>query len=363
MENKRNTVIQFKNITKKFGNFTAVSNVNLDIREGEIVGFLGPNGAGKSTTMKMMAFLLRPTEGEVYIRSSNHGGSGKLEKLKPENKDYLLDNIGFLIENPAFYNNVTPREILTYFGELKGYPRSALGARVEEVVEMVHMSDWIDKKIGTFSKGMRQKIGVVAAIVHDPAIVVLDEPHTGLDPQARRELRDFILALKKQEKTIFLSSHLLYEVSEVADRIAIISHGRIIACDSLGNLEAMAKKSIIKLELLNMDDNIDARLKEIEAIVKPLSGVADIEEKDKVTFNKDTKTIDILFNGMPENQFAMLKALVTNQVEIIEFSVPKAGLLEDIYLNLINEPENPAKGEPNKEQIEGTFENQSGGAK
>src|SRR6056297_1889632 len=116
---------------------------------------------------------------------------------------------------------MTPRRLLSYFAELKGFPKRKLRQRVEEVVEMVGLSDWIDKNMGTFSKGMRQKIGIVSAIVHDPEVVVLDEPHTGLDPSARRDVRDFILELKERGKTVFLSSHILYEVSEVADRVAI----------------------------------------------------------------------------------------------------------------------------------------------
>ncbi|MBN1215624.1 MAG: ABC transporter ATP-binding protein, partial [Candidatus Lokiarchaeota archaeon] len=143
MNNKdKELIIKFKNLTKKFGDFYAVSNVNLEINKGEIVGFLGPNGAGKSTTMKMMAYLLKPTEGEILIC-----GNGTLEKLSNHNKDYLLDKIGFLIENPAFYSNVSPRLILKYFAELKGYPIKKVNQRIEEVVDMFGLSDWIDKKI------------------------------------------------------------------------------------------------------------------------------------------------------------------------------------------------------------------------
>src|SRR6056297_28071 len=119
-------LVKFKNLTKRFGNFTAVSNINLEIHQGEILGFLGPNGAGKSTTMKMMAHLLRPTEGEVYIRCR-----GNLEKLTNHTKDYLLDNIGFLIETPSFYEKMTPRRLLSYFAELKGFPKRKLRQRVE----------------------------------------------------------------------------------------------------------------------------------------------------------------------------------------------------------------------------------------
>ncbi|TKJ19687.1 MAG: hypothetical protein CEE43_14635 [Promethearchaeota archaeon Loki_b32] len=323
-------MIRFSNLTKKFKDFYAVSNIDLEIRKGEIVGFLGPNGAGKSTTMKMLAYLLKPSEGEIWIRSN-----GELKKLSSHNKDYLLDNIGFLIENPTFYGNVTPRLVLKYFAKLKGYPRKQVNKRVEEVIAIFGMSDWIDKKIKTFSKGMRQKIGVASAIMHDPDIVVLDEPSTGLDPQARREVRDLILKLKKIGKTIFLSSHLLYEVSEVADRVAIINNGKLIAFDTLDNLEAKAKKSIIHFELIRQpEENIENMLKNIEEIVTPLTGIS--TELNWVDYNEDSKVFQIFFNGHPENQLNILETLLKNRYKIIEFSVPKAGLLENLFLEMVN---------------------------
>ena len=329
----KDIIIRFKNITKKFGDFNAVSDLNIEIKKGEIVGFLGPNGAGKSTNMKMMAYLLKPTEGEIWIR-----GNGRLEKLSNHNKDYLLDNIGFLIENPTFYGNVTPRIILKYFAELKGYPKKQLNQRIEEVVEMFGLSKWIDKKIKTFSKGMRQKIGIASAIIHNPDIIVLDEPQTGLDPQARREVRDFILQLKKIGKTIFLSSHLLYEISEVADRIAIINQGKIVAFDTLDNLESKAKKSIINFELLDHPEknNLNIVLDHLRDILAPFTGVSEkINEVNWINYKEEAKIFQILFNGDPKNQLIILKTLLRHEYKVIEFSVPKAGLLEDLFIDLV----------------------------
>ena len=323
-------MIEFRNLTKKFKDFYAVSNINLEISRGEIVGFLGPNGAGKSTTMKMLAHLLKPTEGEIWIR-----GNGELQKLSSHNKDYLLNNIGFLIENPAFYGNVTPRLVLKYFASLKGYPRNKINNRIEEIIEFFRMSDWIDKKIKTFSKGMRQKIGIASAIIHDPDIIVLDEPSTGLDPKARIEIRDFILKLKKIGKTIFLSSHLLYEVSEIADRVAIINKGNLIAFDTLDNLEAKAKKSIIHFELFgHPEENIKSMLKNIEEIVYPLTGIS--RDLNWVNYIEESKIFQIFFNGHSENQLNIFEALLKNGYRIIEFSVPKAGLLENLFLEMVN---------------------------
>ena len=151
-------MIKFENLTKYYGKFLSVSNLTLEIRKGEVIGFLGPNGAGKTTTMKMMARILKPSSGSIsYFKD------GEFHRLTGKSKDYLLQNIGFLVENPTFYNNVTPRQLLTYTAQLKGYPRDQIPKRVEEVVNMVKMNDWIDKNVGTFSKCMKEKIGIVGA--------------------------------------------------------------------------------------------------------------------------------------------------------------------------------------------------------
>ncbi len=332
-EKEKDTYVRFENVTKKFGSFTAVSDVSFDIYKGEVLGFLGPNGAGKSTTMKMLARLQRPTSGTVYIR-----GNGHLEELNIKNKDYLLNNVGFLIENPNFYGNMTPREILSYYAELKGYPKSKVKKRVEEVVALVDLSDWIDVKMKGFSKGMRQKIGIVSAIVHDPDIIVLDEPHTGLDPKARTEIRAFIRKLKEMGKTVFFSSHLLYEVSEVSDRVAIISKGKIIALDTLENLERMARGSIIELELHDFSiEGKDAVLAELQKIIVPLTGLNAAD--NSISFNSDSQQFEILFDGNPDNQYAIFRALFENNFKVVEFSVPRADLLEDLYLKFMNEEE------------------------
>lgn len=325
--------VRFDHVTKKFGHFTAVSDLSFELHQGEILGFLGPNGAGKSTTMKMLARLLIPTEGDVYIRANGH-----LEKMSTVNKDYLLSNIGFLIENPTFYGNMTPREILSYFAELKGYPKKKVKKRVEEVVSMIKMSAWIDKKMKGFSKGMRQKIGIVSAIVHDPEIVVLDEPYSGLDPTARKLVRNFILTLKKLGKTVFLSSHLLYEISEVADRIAMISQGRLVALDTLDNLEEKTQDSIIDMELYNSTEkDISILLEKITHSIEPFTGLSKTEQR--VEYNRDTGQFEIYFNGHPKNQKSILQALIRQGFEILEFSVSKTDLLENLYMKYMQEPE------------------------
>ncbi|MHA1646487.1 MAG: ABC transporter ATP-binding protein [Promethearchaeota archaeon] len=327
-ETKGSVLIQLKNLTKRFGSFPALNNINIPIYRGEVLGILGPNGAGKTTTMKLIANLLKPTEGGIWI----HNGI-ELEQLSPLNRDFLLENIGFLIENPAFYRDSTPRKLLTYFAKLKGYPRDKIPQRVEEMVKLVGLYNWIDEKMGKFSKGMRQKIGIISAIVHDPDIVIFDEPYTGLDPKARMEVRDLILHLKSLNKTVFLSSHLLYEVSEVADRIAILSHGFLIACDTLENLEQMIKESVIHLEL-------NQEFKDPEHSTQMCIKIQNVLQKlitSPVNFNQDSNVFELDFDGSPKKQQKILKTLISNEFPVLEFSVPKAGLLEKLYLNFISQ--------------------------
>ncbi len=326
----RQVVVKFEKLTRRFGSFTAVSDLSLEIRKGEVVGLLGPNGAGKSTTMKMMAHLIRPTEGKIYIEHNN-----ELVELTSKTKDTLLDKFGFLIENPSFYEDVTPRQILSYFAQLRGFPRAQTRKRVEECMEMMHLTEWIDKKIATFSKGMRQKIGILSTIVHDPQIIVLDEPQTGLDPKARIEIRNFIKELKTNGKTVFMSSHQLHEVSEVADRVAIINHGQLIAFDNVDNLEAKAKKSIIQMELLNSQGKEIEIERKVENLLK---NIKDLETQNStVRYDKANGYYELFFDGNRQHQAKILKTLVDAGLEITEFSVPKTGLLETLYLDLVKE--------------------------
>ncbi|MCE7743341.1 MAG: ABC transporter ATP-binding protein [Candidatus Heimdallarchaeota archaeon] len=327
-QNNKEIIINLKNLTKRFGSFTAVSNLNLDIRKGEIIGLLGPNGAGKTTTMKMIARLLNPDEGEVWIKDN-----GSLELLTGRNMVTLLDHIGFLIENPAFYEHMSPRKILTYFGILKGYPKKQLPERIEEVLKLVGLSDWIDKKVGTFSKGMKQKLGIVTALIHNPDILILDEPQTGLDPKARKEIRQLLVKLRKQGKTIFLSSHLLYEVSEISDRIAIINNGKLIAFDSMKNLEAASGEAKLKIKLLELPVDIEKKRVELEEIILPHTG---LKLKSRVvSFDPELEVFEARFDGELTNQRKILEELTKKEIDIVDFSVPRTNALEDLYIQLI----------------------------
>ena len=192
-----------------------LSNVSFSALEGEIFGFVGPNGAGKTTTLKILMGLIRPTSGSASILGRNVAESE------------FRDQIGFLPENPYFYPFLTAREILDFYARLSGVEAHRRAQRVDELLAMVHLTHAADMRLKTFSKGMLQRVGVAQALIHDPSVVFLDEPMSGLDPIGRREIRELILALRAAGKTVFMNTHILSDVELICDRVAIIVKGEI----------------------------------------------------------------------------------------------------------------------------------------
>jgi ABC-2 type transport system ATP-binding protein len=189
--------------------------ISFDVREGEIFGFVGPNGAGKTTTLKILMGLIRATEGAASILGHDVGETA------------FRRHVGFLPENPYFYDYLSGREILRFYARLGGVPRARLRERVDTLLEWVGLAHAAEARLRTYSKGMLQRIGIAQALVHDPSVVFLDEPMSGLDPIGRKEVRDLILRLRSEGKTVFMNTHILSDVEMVCDRVAIIVDGRI----------------------------------------------------------------------------------------------------------------------------------------
>lgn len=215
-----------KHLKKQYGNFTAVEDLNLTVKEGAIFGFLGHNGAGKTTTISMLTTLILPTEGSATIAGL----------------DVVKDNLevrrmlGYLPECVMLYGDLTAYENLKYFGRLSGVPD--IENRIDETLELLQFTKWKNKKIRTYSKGMRQRIGIAQALLHKPKILFLDEPTSGLDPQGTKDMRDLLLAMnRKWGTTIFMNTHLLSEVTRICTDIGIISRGKLLLSDSLENIE------------------------------------------------------------------------------------------------------------------------------
>jgi ABC-2 type transport system ATP-binding protein len=218
--------IVIENLSKYYNKFLALDNLCLRVEENENVGLLGPNGAGKSTTLKILCGLLRPSSGAAYIDGIN----------VVEKPEQALSRIGAIIETPEFYPFLTPQETLSYLGRLRGMRGDGLRHRIKEVIHFVKLDEWVTVKIEKFSRGMKQRLALAQALLHDPPVLILDEPSLGLDPRGVVEFREIIAEVGK-EKTIFFASHQLVEVSQICNQVAIIDRGKLLAYDSIAQLE------------------------------------------------------------------------------------------------------------------------------
>jgi ABC-2 type transport system ATP-binding protein len=218
--------IVIENLTKYYNKFLALDKLSLRVDENENVGLLGPNGAGKSTTLKILCGLIRPSSGAAYI-------DGISVAEKPEQ---ALARIGAIVETPEFYSYLTPEENLSYLGRVRGMDGAELKRRINEVIHLVKLGDWGKVKIEKFSRGMKQRLALAQALLHDPPVLILDEPALGLDPRGVVEFRQIIEGAGK-EKTVFFASHQLGEVAQICNKVAIIDHGHLLAYASIAELE------------------------------------------------------------------------------------------------------------------------------
>jgi ABC-2 type transport system ATP-binding protein len=308
--------IEAVNLSKKYGSFTAVSGLNLKIEGAKCVGFLGPNGAGKTTTLKMFTDLIRPSSGEALINGVN----------VHTNKKKALSSVAALIETPEIYPSLTPREALMMISEIRGVPGEERSKRIEESVSEVHMEEWMDKRVGKFSKGMKQRICIASALLSDPSILLLDEPTIGLDPRGVSEVRDIVKSLKSKKRLIFMSSHILSEVSEVCDEVAMIDHGKLIVYDTISNVTSKFSggENMVQVGLVR---SIDARL--VNKNIANLPGVVSAEQKDD-------RNLAIRFSGGLDVQERILSDLVRMNIGVISYR-PASSELEGVYLKLIKD--------------------------
>jgi ABC-2 type transport system ATP-binding protein len=228
--------IEIKSVTKRFGELTAVSNLSLSVPSGSIYGILGPNGAGKTTTIRMIMNIFAPDEGEIEIFG---------EKMGEETKNI----IGYLPEERGLYPKMQTLELLVYFGELKGMEKKEAERRGIELLRRIGLYDWKNRKIEELSKGMQQKVQFIATIIHDPKIVILDEPFSGLDPLNTEVLKELMMELKKEGKTILFSTHLMEHAEKLCDYVALINKGKKVLDGSLSEIKRDFGRNIISIEI------------------------------------------------------------------------------------------------------------------
>ncbi|MGA2523037.1 MAG: ABC transporter ATP-binding protein [Candidatus Bathyarchaeia archaeon] len=305
-------MIDAENLTRKFGSLTAVENVSLHVDEGEVFGFLGPNGAGKTTTIRMLCCLIGKTSGQARI--GNFSVDNEQDCLE------IRKIVGLLPENVGLYENLSAYKNLDFYGKLYEVPAQKRQENIERLLRLLGIWERREDVVGTFSKGTKQKIAIARALIHEPQVLFLDEPTANLDPEAAKTVRDFVLELKKEKRTIFLNTHNLDEAERLCDRIAILKT-KLIAVDSPKNLEHSLynRRTIIHLEAVS--DAMVAAVKEL-GMVKNL----------RVTDNKLILDIDNPEKDNPEVIRAIVKAGGN-----IQYVTELRSTLEDVYLKLIRE--------------------------
>ncbi len=303
-------MIKVENLTKEFKTVTAVENISFNIAEGEIFGFLGPNGAGKTTTIRMLSTLISPTSGKIMIDGKT---SGK------DNAD-IRSVIGLLTEIPGMYEKITAYENLYYFSSFYNMPDKKRRDNIEKYLKLFELWDRKDDLAGTYSKGMKQKLALARALIHDPKILFLDEPTSALDPESAHLVRNFIKDINKEGTTVFLCTHNLGEASGLSDRVCIIKR-KIIRIASLSELQSDGKNK--KVEIVFTGD-----AKRYSGLLEGISAVENISIKNN--------TANIFVKDPGKSNPAIIKKLVNSGAEIQYFNEVKASL-EDIYLDLIKE--------------------------
>jgi ABC-2 type transport system ATP-binding protein len=302
-------LIETQDLTKRFGDVTAVEGLTLRVDEGKVFGFLGPNGAGKTTTVRMLSCLISKTSGTATVDGYDIG--------KAEDSLKIRGMIGVLPENAGLYEDLSAYRNLDFYGRLYECPEGTRKERIEHFLKLLGLWEKRDVPTGTFSKGMKQKLAIARALVHDPRVLFMDEPTANLDPESAKTVRDFILALKKEKRTIFLNTHNLDEAQRVCDRIGILNT-KLMAIGTPEELErsVSGRKTVVQLE--RASDPILAALKEL-----PLGNIA---------VDGNRLTIDVT---NPEKENVAIVEAIVRAGGHIQSVVVVGSTLEDAYLKLV----------------------------
>lgn len=316
-------MIKVKNVTKKYGNFYAVRNINFEVNDGEIVGFLGRNGAGKSTTMNMITGFIEPTDGEIIVDGYNI--DQKPKKVKAQ--------IGYMPEGTPLYSDLTVKEFVTYMAELRGVPRKERKEAVKNAIESTGLEKVQANLTKSLSRGYKQRVSMAGAIVGNPKILILDEPTVGLDPQQVIEIRDLIKSFRKNH-TVLISSHILSEVSQICEKVIIIDKGEIIAVDTPKNLES---KTAETYNLSIVVDDINDKFKTLKSSIPEIleikfETIMQDEQSKKYIVSTSSKTI----TDTHEIKKKIFAECAKQNIVILEMKEAESSL-EDAFIKLIED--------------------------
>ena len=304
-------MIRTENLTRKFGGGRGIFELNLEVEKGTIYGFVGHNGAGKTTAIKILCGLLRPDSGRAFI--------GEVEVL-PKNLAKIKRSIGYMPDITGVYDQMSVWEFLDFYGAAFKIPPKDRRKRIEQVLELTHASEMIDYQVSSLSRGMRQKIGLAKTLIHDPDVLILDEPAGGLDPNARIEMRQTIAGLRSLGKTILLSSHILPELASICDRVGILNRGVLLAQGTVKEISAQLQENL--QILVTVDSDVNHAL----AVVQKLADVqnAVIADSEHLSFS---------FTGGRKLAGELLAFLQTNGVRVRWFTENEASL-ENVFIDI-----------------------------
>ena len=302
-------MLVIKNLEKSYGNFKALNGLNLEIEKGEIFGFIGPNGAGKSTTIKMILGLISPDSGEVYVDG--------IDAIK--NNKELKDKIGYMPDFFGVYDNLRAIEYLEFYASIYGIVGEEARKLSMDLLELVNLQDKWDANVDGLSRGMKQRLCLARCLVHNPELLILDEPASGMDPRARFEMKGILKNLKEMGKTIIVSSHILSELGEICTRIGIIKNGSIV-CEGTVEEVMLRASGTAPINITVMEDP--------EKAIEVLKQIPDVKE-----ISLDGNKVTASVAGGDKEAKEILKALVTQEVSVIGFA-KAVGNLEDVFIQI-----------------------------
>lgn len=302
-------MIQIQNLRKRYGKMEALKGLSLEIDKGTVFGFVGPNGAGKSTTMSILATLLEPTSGKAYV--------GGYEVTKHPKEVRKL--IGYMPDFFGVYDNLTAEEYLDFYGANYDIPAAERKQIIPQLLELVNLTHKRDAYVDSLSRGMKQRLGLARSLVHNPEVLILDEPASGLDPRARIELREILKELRDMGKTIIISSHILPELAEMCDVIGIVEEGNLVAFGRVDEIYSrMQEQRLLRIRLLDRVDEAMTRMREMPVITR---------------VTREGNWVVAGFSGNDEEQVELLRELAVSGYPVAAFN-ETVGDLEEIFLEI-----------------------------
>ncbi|WP_042356268.1 ABC transporter ATP-binding protein [Bacillus rubiinfantis] len=304
-------MIEIIDLTKKYGKFTALDKLNLTIEKGSVFGFVGQNGAGKSTTFSILATLLSPTAGTAYINGFNITKDPKA----------VRNQIGYMPDFFGIYDQLKTVEYLDFYGASYGISQSERKKLIPQLLELVNLTHKQDSYVDVLSRGMKQRLCLARSLIHDPEVLILDEPASGLDPRARVEMREILKELKSMGKTILISSHILPELAEMCDTIGIIDQGRLVAQGSVAEIQQRLEGD--KLIIVKLHSNLERAIQFFE----------DQPAVSRLVKGEDGNSFQFIFTGNAEEQMQLLKTGLNHDLAIVSFAEVETNL-EDIFMEI-----------------------------